>query len=90
MGQHGDVVVVGGGNARLCAALFACETGVGVTLLERAPEQRRPTSRRFAAGEMVGGIFYFNYPGGSGRTNGSVFGRIASRVAAMSSTPAVV
>ena len=31
----------------------------------------------YAAGELVGGIFYFNYPGGSGLTNGSVFGRIA-------------
>ena len=31
----------------------------------------------YACGEMVGGIFYFNYPGGSGLTNGSVFGRIA-------------
>ena len=30
-----------------------------------------------AAGEMVGGIFYFNYPGGTGLTNGAVFGRIA-------------
>jgi tricarballylate dehydrogenase len=28
---------------------------------------------------MVGGIFYFNYPGGSGLTNGAVFGRIAGR-----------
>jgi tricarballylate dehydrogenase len=36
----------------------------------------------FAAGELVGGIFYFNYPGGSGLTNGSVFGRIAGRGAA--------
>jgi tricarballylate dehydrogenase len=26
---------------------------------------------------MVGGIFYFNYPGGTGLTNGAVFGRIA-------------
>lgn len=31
----------------------------------------------YACGELVGGIFYFNYPGGSGLTNGSVFGRIA-------------
>jgi tricarballylate dehydrogenase len=31
---------------------------------------------------MAGGIFYFNYPGGSGLTNGSVFGRIAGRNAA--------
>ncbi|MGE0220447.1 FAD-binding protein, partial [Mycolicibacterium sp.] len=36
----------------------------------------------FACGEMVGGIFYFNYPGGSGLTSGSVFGRIAGRTAA--------
>ena len=35
----------------------------------------------YAAGEMVGGIFYFNYPGGSGLTNGSVFGRIAGTTA---------
>jgi tricarballylate dehydrogenase len=34
-----------------------------------------------AAGEMVGGIFYFNYPGGTGLTNGAVFGRIAGDTA---------
>ena len=31
----------------------------------------------FACGELVGGIFYLNYPGGAGLTNGAVFGRIA-------------
>ena len=31
----------------------------------------------YAAGELVGGIFYFNYPGGSGLVSGSVFGKIA-------------
>jgi tricarballylate dehydrogenase len=31
----------------------------------------------FAAGELVGGLFYFNYPGGTGLMAGSVFGRIA-------------
>jgi tricarballylate dehydrogenase len=36
----------------------------------------------FAAGELVGGIFYFNYPGGTGLTNGTVFGRIAGQSAA--------
>jgi tricarballylate dehydrogenase len=30
---------------------------------------------------MVGGIFYFNYPGGTGLTNGAVFGRIAGSTA---------
>jgi len=36
----------------------------------------------YAAGELVGGIFYFNYPGGSGLTNGAVFGKIAGASAA--------
>jgi tricarballylate dehydrogenase len=36
----------------------------------------------YAAGELVGGIFWFNYPGGSGLTNGSVFGKIAGASAA--------
>ncbi len=36
----------------------------------------------FACGEMLGGLFYINYPGGSGLTAGSVFGRIAGRNAA--------
>ncbi len=35
----------------------------------------------FAAGEMIGGLFYGNYPGGSGLTAGSVFGRIAGNSA---------
>jgi len=32
---------------------------------------------------MVGGIFYFNYPGGSGLTSGAVFGKIAGHSAAV-------
>jgi tricarballylate dehydrogenase len=36
-----------------------------------------PIPGLYAAGEMVGGIFYFNYPGGTGLMNGAVFGRIA-------------
>lgn len=36
----------------------------------------------FAAGELVGGLFYFNYPGGTGLTAGAVFGRIAGESAA--------
>ena len=31
----------------------------------------------FAAGELVGGVFYQNYLGGAGLMSGSVFGRIA-------------
>ena len=36
----------------------------------------------FAAGELVGGLFYFNYPGGTGLLSGAVFGRIAGGSAA--------
>ncbi len=36
----------------------------------------------YAAGELVGGIFYFNYPGGTGLISGSVFGRLAGTSAA--------
>ena len=42
----------------------------------------RPIPGLFAAGEMVGGIFYFNYPGGTGLMSGAVFGRIAGASAA--------
>ena len=36
----------------------------------------------YACGEIAGGFFYFNYPGGSGLTRGSVTGRIAGTTAA--------
>ncbi|HEY8449282.1 MAG TPA: FAD-binding protein, partial [Bacillota bacterium] len=42
----------------------------------------RPIPGLYAAGELVGGLFYHNYPGGSGLTAGAVFGRIAGRTAA--------
>jgi tricarballylate dehydrogenase len=41
-----------------------------------------PIPGLYAAGELVGGIFYFNYPGGTGLTNGAVFGKIAGASAA--------
>jgi tricarballylate dehydrogenase len=36
-----------------------------------------PIDGLYAAGELVGGLFYFNYPGGTGLMSGAVFGRIA-------------
>lgn len=44
-------------------------------------EQGQAIGGLFAAGEMIGGIFYENYPGGSGLMLGSVFGRIAGETA---------
>jgi tricarballylate dehydrogenase len=41
-----------------------------------------PIHGLYAAGELVGGLFYFNYPGGTGLTSGSVFGRLAGTSAA--------
>ncbi|KAI8712085.1 FAD-binding-2 domain-containing protein [Fusarium sp. LHS14.1] len=42
----------------------------------------RPIPGLFCVGEMMGGLFYFNYPGGSGLTSGAVFGRRAGKAAA--------
>jgi tricarballylate dehydrogenase len=41
-----------------------------------------PIPGLYAAGELVGGLFYFNYPGGTGLTAGAVFGRRAGSAAA--------
>ena len=41
-----------------------------------------PIPGLYAAGELVGGLFYFNYPGGTGLMSGSVFGRRAGSSAA--------
>jgi len=42
----------------------------------------RPIPGLYAAGELVGGIFYGNYLGGAGLMSGSVFGRLSGRSAA--------
>src|SRR5579864_9224013 len=47
-----DIVVVGAGNAALCAALAARESGVSVLVLECAPQSERGGNSRFTAGAM--------------------------------------
>lgn len=47
-----DVVVVGAGNAALCAALSARESGASVLVLERAPEDEAGGNTRFTAGAI--------------------------------------
>ena len=43
---------------------------------------QEPIPGLFCAGEMVGGLFYFNYPSGTGLVSGAVFGRLAGAHAA--------
>lgn len=42
----------------------------------------RPIPGLLACGEMIGGLFYDNYPAGTGLVSGATFGRIAGRTAA--------
>ncbi len=66
----------------------AYQVGCGITFtfggLRVDPESAQvldtdlsPIPGLFAAGELVGGVFFFNYPGGTGLINGTVFGRLA-------------
>jgi len=66
---------------------FAVTCGItftfgGLSIDRRArvlDDDGRRIPRLFAAGELVGGLFCDNYPGGSGLTAGAVFGRLAGR-----------
>ena len=44
--------------------------------------EERPLAGLYAAGELVGGLWFNNYTGGAGLMAGAVFGRIAGRAAA--------
>ncbi|CAJ50874.1 putative dehydrogenase, partial [Bordetella avium 197N] len=57
--------------------------GVAITpQAEVLDEEGFPMPGLYAAGEMVGGLYFSKYPGGAGLTSGSVFGRIAGQHAA--------
>lgn len=55
---HYDVIVVGGGNAAICAAISAHENGAKVLVIEAAPEAEHGGNSRF-----TGGAFRFAYRG---------------------------
>jgi len=57
-GADHDVVVVGAGNAALCAALAAREAGAGVLVLEKAPREMRGGNTYF-----TGAAFRFPFDG---------------------------
>ena len=69
---------------------YAVTTGITFTFggLRISPRAQvldaawNPIPGLYAAGEIVGGIFYGGYPGGTGLVSGAVFGRIAGREAA--------
>jgi tricarballylate dehydrogenase len=69
---------------------FAVTTGITFTFggVRISPGARvhstedKPIIGLYAAGELVGGLFYNNYPGGAGLMAGSVFGQLAGRHAA--------
>ncbi|MBI2492885.1 MAG: FAD-dependent tricarballylate dehydrogenase TcuA [Candidatus Rokubacteria bacterium] len=69
---------------------FAVTTGISFTFgglritgtAQVVSTEQRPIPGLYAAGELVGGLFYQNYPGGAGLMAGAVFGRIAGASAA--------
>jgi tricarballylate dehydrogenase len=69
------------GFAVTCGITFTFG-GLGIDEDSRVLDQSgQPIPGLHAAGELVGGLFYHNYPGGSGLTSGAVFGRRAGRSA---------
>jgi tricarballylate dehydrogenase len=69
------------GFAVTCGITFTFG-GLGIDEGARVLDQSgQPIPGLHAAGELVGGLFYHNYPGGSGLTSGAVFGRRAGRSA---------
>ncbi len=69
---------------------FAVTTGITFTFgglritrdAQVVDSDGKPIPGLYAAGELVGGLFYFNYPGGTGLMSGAVFGKIAGTSAA--------
>ena len=66
-----------------CGLTFAFGGIKVTTAAEVVNDAGTPIPGLYAAGEMVGGLFYHNYPGGSGLASGAVFGKIAGTSAAL-------
>ncbi|MDP6706394.1 MAG: FAD-binding protein [Alphaproteobacteria bacterium] len=76
-GAPGCLLRLSGATTRAAAAGVRVDEAARV--LDTAHE---PIAGLFAYGEMVGGLFHHNYPGGAGLVSGAVFGRIAGTSAA--------
>ena len=47
-----DVIIVGSGNAALCAGIAACEKGAKVLMIEKASEDMAGGNTKYTAGAM--------------------------------------
>jgi tricarballylate dehydrogenase len=65
------------GYAVTCGITFTFGGLRVTTRAEVLDTDDRPIPGLHAAGELVGGLFYENYPGGTGLMAGAVFGRLA-------------
>ena len=50
--SHYDIVVVGAGNAALCAAIAGSEQGAKILVLERAPKEKKGGNSFFTDGAI--------------------------------------
>ena len=84
-------VALRGGNTHYSGGLFRFAFSAVEDLRPLVPDAERarvtstswaPIPGLYACGEMVGGLFHTNYPGGSGLMSGAVFGRLAGSHAA--------
>jgi tricarballylate dehydrogenase len=79
---HADVLVVGAGNAGLCAALAAAEAGADVLVLEKAPRQHRGGNTQFVS------RYRFAFPGQDELVRVAAIGdELASRLAIETYSP---
>ena len=75
------------GFAVTCGITFTFGGLRVTTRAEVLDTEDRPIPGLYAAGELVGGLFYHNYPGGTGLMAGAVFGRLAGEQAARARGP---
>ena len=52
MGKRWDVVIIGSGNAALCAGIAACELGADVLMIEKADRNMAGGNTKYTAGAM--------------------------------------
>jgi tricarballylate dehydrogenase len=70
------------GYAVTCGITFTFGGLRVTTQAEVVDTEDRVLPGLYAAGELVGGLFYHNYPGGAGLMAGAVFGKLAGEEAA--------